>query len=403
MNDAVKMIPLETALHIVDNTLADVKVHGETIPIRDAVGRVLLSDQTSQVDLPPFDKSAMDGYAVLADDERNEYRLLETVAAGEVGTKRLEPGTTVKVMTGAAVPPGTGRVIIIEHTEQHGDTVRVLKQGGGTNICWQGEDVRRADAVLSAGTVLSTVDSANLIGCGLADVEVARQPRIAIISTGNEIVDSPALLEFGKIINVNGPLLAGLAAHYGLVVVSEQCVPDDREAIAQALHAALDQADIVVVSGGVSAGDFDFVIEVLADVGLKLHFSRVAVKPGKPMTYASAPGKVVFGLPGNPVSVYLTFHLFVLRAVALMTGAEPQMREFTLPLASDFQRRKAERLEYVPCKLTSDGAVKLVEYHGSAHLHALTHADGFFIVPVGVTELHVGNEVTFTPLTRCYQ
>ncbi len=326
---------------------------------------------------------------------------METVAAGEVGTKCLEPGTTVKVMTGVAVPPGTGRVIMIEHTEQHEDTVRVLKHGGGTNICWQGEDVRRAEMVLSAGTILSTVDIANLIGCGLTEVKVARQPRMAIISTGSEIVDSAALLEPGKIMNVNAPLLAGLAKEHSLIVVSEQCVPDDREAIAQALHAALDQADVVVLSGGVSAGDFDFVIEAFADVGLKLHFSRIAVKPGKPMTYASAPGKVVFGLPGNPVAVYLTFHLFVLRAVALMTGAEPQMREFMLPLASDFQRRKGERVEYVPCKLTRDGAIKQVEYHGSAHLYALTHADGFFIVPVGVTELHAGDTVTFTPLSRC--
>lgn len=401
MSDAAKIIPLEAALRIVDNRLADVKVHGETIPVRDAVGRVLLLDQTSPMDLPPFDKSAMDGYAVLADDERDEYRLLETVAAGEVGTKRLEPGTTVKVMTGVAVPPGTGRVIMIEHTEQHGESVRMLKQGGGTNICWQGEDVRRAEMILPAGTILSTVDIANLIGCGLTEVKVARQPRMAVISTGNEIVDSPALLKPGKIMNVNAPLLAGLAKEHSLVVVSEQCVPDDREAIAQVVHAALDQADVVVLSGGVSAGDFDFVIEALADVGLRLHFSRVAVKPGKPMTYASAPGKVAFGLPGNPVAVYLTFYLFVLRAVALMTGAEPRMREFTLPLASDFQRRKAERVEYVPCTLTRDGAVKQVEYHGSAHLYALTHADGFFIVPVGVTELHGGNKVTFIPLTRC--
>jgi len=403
MNNAVKMIPLDTALRTVDETLADIKPHGEIIPVRNTVGRVLLEDQISRLDLPPFDKSAMDGYAVLAGDERDEYHLLETVAAGEVGTKCLEPGTTVKVMTGAAVPPGTGRVIIIEQTEQYGDTVKVLKHGGGTNICWQGEDVHRGDMVLSAGTILTVVDIANLIACGLTKVEVARQPRMAIISTGDEIVDSPALLEPGKIMNANGPLLAGLAAEQQLVVVGEECVPDDCRAIAQALRTALDQADIVVISGGVSAGDFDFVIEALADVGLKLHFPRVAVKPGRPMTYASAPGKVVFGLPGNPVSVYLTFHLFVLRAVALMTGAEPGMPEFTLPLASDFQRRKAERLEYVPCKLTRDGAVKLVEYHGSAHLYALTHADGFFIVPVGVTQLHVGNEVTFTPLTRCYQ
>ncbi len=401
MNNAGKMIPLDEALRILDNTLAHVKVGYETIPVRDAIGRVLVADQISRLDLPPFNKSAMDGYAILADDERDEYRLLETIAAGQVGTSSLQPGTTVKVMTGAAVPPGAGRVIMVEHTQQRGDQVTVLKHGGPANICWQAEDIRRGETVLSAGATLSAVAIANLLACGITEVQVASRVQMAIISTGNEIVDSPELLEPGKIMNVNGPLLAGLARHYGLAVVSEQSVPDDRQAIAQALRPALDQADIVLLSGGVSAGDFDFVIEALADVGLKLHFSRVAVKPGKPMTYASAPGKVVFALPGNPVSVYLTFHLFVLRAVALMIGTEPGLREFFLSLSADFRRRKAERVEYVPCKLTRNGAVEPLEYHGSAHLHALTHADGFFTVPVGVTELCAGDEVTFTPLVRC--
>ncbi len=400
MSNTAKMIPLDEALHILDETLADVKLRRETIPVRDALGRVLLADQTSRLDLPPFNKSAMDGYAILADDERDEYRLAQTIAAGEVGTKGLEPGTTVKVMTGAAVPSGTGCVIMVEHAQQHDDRVKVLKHGGPANICWQGEDIRRGDTVLPAGTLLRAVDIANLIACGITEVEVAQRVRIAIISTGNEIVDSPALLEPGKIMDCNSPLLRGLAAQYGLVVVSEQSVPDHRETIAQALDTALERADVVVLSGGVSAGDFDFVIDALAGIGLELHFTRVAVKPGKPMTYASAPDKVVFGLPGNPVSVYLTFHLFVLRAIALMTGAEPGMREFTLPLASDFQRRKAERVEYLPGWLTHTGTVQPVEYHGSAHLHALTQADGFFIIPRGVTELRPGDVVTFTPLVR---
>ena len=400
MNNAPKMIPLDEALRTVDATVPDAKRRGETIPVRDALGRVLLADQTSRLDLPAFNKSAMDGYAIRADDERDEYCLLETIAAGQVATKRLEPGTTAKVMTGAAVPPGTGRVIMVEYTEQHGDVVKVLKHGGSANICWQGEDIQRGDTVLSAGTILNALDVANLITCGITEVRVAARVRIAIMSTGSEIVDSPALLEPGKIMNANGPLLAGLAAEHQLTVVSEESVPDDRQAIAHALRTALDQADIVVISGGVSAGDFDFVIQALAYVGLQLRFSRVAVKPGKPMTYASTADKVVFGLPGNPVSVYLTFHLFVLRAVALMTGAAPGLRGFTLPLATDFQRRKAQRAELVPCQLTSQGAVQPVEYHGSAHLHALTQADGFFIVPVGITELGANERVTFTPLTR---
>ena len=395
------MIPLDEAFRILDETLAEVKAPGETIRVREALGRILLTDEVSRLDLPPFDKSAMDGYAIIDGDEPEEYHLLGTVAAGEVGRQRLVPGSTVKVMTGAPVPTGTGRVVMVEHAEEQGPMVRVHKRTGPSNICRQAEDVRRDDVVLRAGTILDALDIANLIACGITKVQVARPLRLAIISTGEEIVDSPKLLTPGKIMNVNGPLLTGLAKEHGLTVVGEQSVPDDRQLIAEAMRTALEQADIVVLSGGVSAGDFDFVIEALADIGLTLHFSRVAVKPGKPTTYASGQGKVVFGLPGNPVSVYLMFHLFVLRAVALLCGVELEGRKLSLPLGSAFRRRKAERTEYVPCRLTRDNTVEPAEYHGSAHLTALMQADGFFVVPMGVVAIAAGEDVIFT-LPRRY-
>ena len=398
---AEMIIPLDEAVHILDETLADVKPTSETVSVREARGRVLLADQLSELDLPPFDKSAMDGYAVLLDDEREEYRLLETVAAGKVGKQQLVPGTTVKVMTGAPVPAGTGRVIVVEHAEEYGDVVRVHTPGGPPHICRQAEDVRRGDVVLPAGTSLDALDIANLIACGITDVTVAQRVKLAIINTGEEIVDSRSLLEPGKVMNVNGPLLVGLAEEHGLVVVSEQSVADDRQAIAQALRTGLAQADVVVTSGGVSAGDFDFVVEALGDVALKLHFPQVAVKPGKRTVYASEQGKVVFGLPGNPVSVYVMFHLLVLPAVARLSGAKYERRELRLRLGTEFKRRKTERTEYVPCRLTNEGKVEAVEYHGSAHLTALTQADGFFVVPLGTGAIAAGDEVIFLPLGRC--
>jgi molybdopterin molybdotransferase len=403
MENSQPMIPLDEALRILDETLRDIKLPGETVPVSEALGRVLIADQTSRVDLPPFDKSAMDGYAVIADDERDEYRLLDTVVAGEMGTGQLSPGTTIKVMTGAPVPQGTARVIIIEDTESDGDVVKVRRHSGSTNICLQGEDLRAGDTILAAGTSLTALDIGNLIAGGLTDVEVMRRPRIAIISTGNELVENPALLQPGKIMNVNGPLLVALATQAGFTIVSQQTVPDDRGSTVGAIETALRDADLVVISGGVSVGDRDFVIEAISEVGLKLHFSRVAVKPGKPMTYASGDGKLLFGLPGNPVSVYLTFHLFVLRAMVLLSEAAFQTRELRMPLASAFQRRKAVRKEYLPCRLGDGGVIETVEYHGSAHLAALTAADGFFAVPIGVTELSAGDEVDYMPLVRWRQ
>lgn len=392
------LIPLDNALRIVQESLEGCTLPSQRVAIRQSLGRILAADQFSQLDLPPFNKSAMDGFAILAGDERPSYRVLETVAAGNVPTQRIEPGMAVKVMTGAPVPPGTGQVIQVEHVRLEEDTICVVKRGKDPNICPQGEDVRRGDRVLAAGTRLGPLDVANLIGCGIAEVEVFRPVRIAIFSTGDEILDDPAALGPGKIMNTNGPLLAGLAVRFGFEVVGEESLCDQREIIVSALRAALGRADIVVFSGGVSVGDFDFVGGALADAGLQLHFNTVAVKPGRPMTFASAPGKAVFGLPGNPVSVFLMFHVFVLRAAARMTGSDWPMREFTMPLGVEFRRRRAERLEYVPCRIEGDGTLRPVEFHGSAHLTGLTEADGFFIVPVDVSSLAARQAVRFMPV-----
>jgi molybdopterin molybdotransferase len=398
------MIEMADAFAIVDARLARPAPAAETLPVRAAVGRILAADQHSRLELPPFDKSAMDGYAILPDDERDEYRLLESVAAGQTPTAKLAPGTTVKVMTGAPVPAGAGRVIMREFTEEAGEAVRVHRHGSKSNICVCGEDVRIGDLILPAGRRIDALDVANLVSCGVTDVAVALPVRVAIISTGDEIVDDPAELAPGKIMNANGPMLAGLAAAHGLAVVAEQSVSDDLEETAAALREALEAADIVILSGGVSVGDYDFVVGAFDRVGLAVHFASIAVKPGRPTVFASpeegseqAPGKAVFGLPGNPVSVCVMFHLFVLRAAAVLCGADPGPRQLRLAMAANYRRRKASRAQFVPARLTETGAVEPLEYHGSAHLLAFREADGLLHVPRGVEELAAGEEATFLP------
>jgi molybdopterin molybdotransferase len=321
------------------------------------------------------------------------------VPAGRVPTARLAPGGVVKVMTGSPVPEGTGRVIIVEDTEDQGDAVLVHRHSAASNVCRQGEDVRRGDVVLRGGIVLSALDVANLIACGVTEVEVARPPSVSVISTGDEIVDSPDLLRPGRIMNANGPLIAGLAREFGLPVVGETSVPDDRAATARALGEALARADLVVMSGGVSVGEFDFVTEALRDAGLQVHFTSVAVKPGKPMTFASGPPGLVFALPGNPVAVHLTFHLYVLRAAARMMGLAAPAQHHVVRAGVAYRRRKADRAAYLPCRLT-EGVVEPIDYHGSAHLTALTGMDGFFVVPVGGESVAPGDEVSFLPCPR---
>ncbi|MCL5103473.1 MAG: molybdopterin molybdotransferase MoeA [Armatimonadetes bacterium] len=399
MDKFADTIPLDEALRLLDAAMSGIRVGRETLPVREARGRTVLADQHSVLDLPAFDKSAMDGFAVLAGDDRDEYRLLETIPAGHVGTMPLTPGMAVKVMTGAAVPEGTGKVIMVEHAQENGDTVRILKHDGKSNISRKGEDVRVGDVVIRAGTVLGSLEIANLISCGIMEVEAAKPVRVAVIATGDEIVDSPALLGPGKIMNSDGPMLSGLAADFGLELMSERKLSDNKLSTEAAIRQAMDEADIVILSGGVSVGEFDYVLDALADIGLTVHFSRVAVKPGKPTVFATTGGKAVFGLPGNPVSVFLMFHLFVLRAAALMSGAVPDKREFRLRLACDMKKGKADRLLYVPARLTNNGTLEPVPFHGSAHLAALTCADGFVIVSPE-QDLRTGDEVRFMPIDR---
>ncbi|GAF72429.1 unnamed protein product, partial [marine sediment metagenome] len=230
---------LGTALGVLDEQIGDRRVPTETVPVREATGRILAVEQRSQVDLPPFDKSAVDGYAVRADDPREAYRLAGVVAAGQPGTGPLTPGTTVKVMTGAPVPAGAARVVMVEQAAEQNGLVRFENPGAAGNICKRAEDIAVGQPILAPGTRLEALHVANLIACGISEVDVARRVRVAIIATGDELVDSPAQLSAGKIMNSNGPLLFGLAQKWGLAVTSENRAPDDKPKLTVALRKAL--------------------------------------------------------------------------------------------------------------------------------------------------------------------
>ena len=397
------MILLSEALGIVEQKLADITLPIETVPVRQAYGRIIVEDQTACFDLPAFNKSAMDGYAIPDGDKRQEYRLIETVPAGKTPTKKLEPGTAIKVMTGAPVPEGAGQVIMVEQTRETDGKVSIISHSEETHICRKGEDINRGNLVLKAPAVLGPLEIASLISVGITEIKVTKTVRIAILSTGNEIVDSPENIIPGKIMNSNGPMLEALCRKYSLEVTANTIVKDDRNATVSAIRTALNNSNIVVLSGGVSVGDYDYVAEAINLAGLDLHFNRIAVKPGKPMTFASSNNKAVFGLPGNPVAVFMMFHLFVLYASRVMAGIKSKARYVTLPLANDFRRCKTERMAFLPCNLTSDGSLKPVEYHGTAHLLALRDCDGFFAVPIGETYIHAGQEVSFLSIKDGFQ
>ncbi len=389
------MIPFEEAQRILEEALRDLSLGTETLPAGKALGRVLASDRHSLLDLPPFDKSAMDGYALGEGEEGTDLRLAGTVRAGQGEIPELRSGETVKVMTGAPVPPGTGRVVMREWTEEKDGRVRILRPGGPSNICRKGEDMKAGDLVLTAGTRITPADVGNLVSCGIVEVEVYRPIRVEILATGDEVADSPEEIRPGRIMNSNGPMLAALARRWGMEVTGERILRDDPVETEEGIAAALERADFLVLSGGVSAGDYDYVPGALKKLGMEILFDRVATKPGRPMTLGRGRGRILFGLPGNPVSSFLMFHLFVLAAAAKLTGERGWFRDHRLPMAKTFQRKKTSRLEFVPARLGEGGRVEPLEYHGSAHLAALREAEGFLLVPRGTARLEEGETATF--------
>jgi|GEM_PF-2262446 len=418
------MITSSQAFTIIDRVCSNASARFQTelaqskkIDINDCLNCILAETQFSQLNLPSFDKSSMDGYAILASDRRagiSKYQLIETVAAGNSAKKTLQPGTTIKIMTGAPTPLGTGIIVPIEMTKSINDNdgghneIEVIAWPHSNNIYLCGEDVKRDSKILERGTILSPAAIANLVACGITSVPIYRKLRIAIITTGDEIVDDVAAITDAKIMNSNGPMLTSLCSKYGFKITINSKIPDDYDATVNGINKALDLADIILLSGGVSTGDFDFVTKALLAANLKIHFNRVAIKPGKPVTFASNidingdTTKLIFGLPGNPVAAYLTFHLLVLRAISkILNAIGPELLpkfNNTLPLAQDFKRsslQQVERTEYIPCYITPDGTLMPLKYHGSAHLAVLLECNGFFIVASGITTITAGDKVPF--------
>jgi molybdopterin molybdotransferase len=342
------MISFAEALAIIDRELESRRVAVEECPVAEALGRVLAEDAVSALDLPPFDKAAMDGYAVMAGDERASYDVIECVPAGRAPTRALAPGQATRVMTGAPVPEGTGRVVMWEKTDNGTSTVAVHDHGGSSNLCRRGEDIRKGAVLFSAGTRIGAVEFANLAGCGITRVRTYRPVTIAILATGDEIQPGPEALAAGSIVDTNGPLLEALAREHGLSTVLRAIVPDDLAAHEAAIEKARALADVVVLTGGVSQGDRDFVGAALQGTGFTIHYDRVRIAPGKPLTFATHPdGAIACGLPGNPVSVLNCFHLVVLRIAALLTGRAPADRILRLRLGDSVRRGNAGMVQDV--------------------------------------------------------
>ena len=383
------MIDFHEALKIVLDSA--VSTGWEEIALADACDRVLALDVFTPEDIPSFSKSAMDGYACRKKDIEKGMRVLEVIPAGYRPKQRITPGTCSKIMTGAMVPEGADTILIVENaTVRDGLVYGTLPSS--SNIMVQGEDLKKGARVLEKGTILRPQHLAILASCGIDRITVSRRITVGILSTGNELTEPGQVTEPGKIYNSNSWQLIsmisrinGIPAYYGIAKDTK----DDTQSL---LNRAIRENQVVILSGGVSEGDFDLVPVVMRELGFKILFDRIRIKPGKPTTFAVSPesGKYIFGLPGNPVSSFVQCLLLVKPFLAAMQGARWEPLSTNLPLKGNYQRKNSTRMAHIPLQINPDGTVSPLPYNGSAHQVSLAKANALGRIPVGTDHIREG-------------
>jgi molybdopterin molybdotransferase len=389
------MIPYDEALEIV---LREVRpLPTEEVALAEGTGRVLAEDVAADRDLPPFDRAAMDGYALRAADVAAAPVALEVVGevrAGEWPDLVVGPGQAARIMTGAPVPEGADAVQQVERTQPL-DEFRVTIEAAvaaGANVAPRGSEVRAGETVLPAGRVIDPAAIAVLASAGKDRARVARRPVLAVLVTGDEIVDVAARPGPGQIRNSNGPAVAAQARLAGADVRLLGVAPDRQDAIADALRRGLD-SDVLVVSGGVSAGDYDLVEPALLELGARFLFTKVAIKPGAPLVFGRLGRALVFGLPGNPVSAQVTFDLFLRPALLEMQGARVLSRPRVQVTLLGPVRNRSGRKSHVPARVRFEGGrvvARPVRSMGSGDLAAHARANALVVMEAGREEAEAG-------------
>jgi molybdopterin molybdotransferase len=379
-------------------------LEAETVAIADARDRVLAGDLEAAGDVPPFPCSAMDGYAIKPGPADRTLAVVGESRAGAPSSTPLGEHEAIRISTGGAIPTGATAVIPQESVEvQNGSIVTRSDVAPGDHIRGRGEDMRAGTTVLTAGSVLGAAELGAAVAAGAGAVSVARRPLVHVLSTGDELRAPGEPLGPGEIHNSNGPMLVALAAHQGAVCVPPGRLPDDRAATEAGLARALQSADVVIVSGGVSVGPHDHVKPALAELGVEQVFWRVALQPGKPTWFGRRGSVLVFGLPGNPVSAVVTFGLFVRPALTALQGrVGDHLLERDAVLATPV-RRNPDREQALRVRLERQDGKLLATPNGPQGSHIVTSllgADALALVPAGEGELEAGATVTLEPLPR---
>lgn len=369
----------------------------ESVPLSESEGRALARDVRSGLDMPPFDKSLVDGYALRSSDARPGavLRCLGTLRAGAGRFKKVVPGTCVKIMTGAPVPAGADAVVMVERTALKERGVALAAAAGrGENIAPRASDMRKGTLILKRGTVIRVSHIAALAASGLGAVRCFARPSVSLVNTGGELVRPGGPLGAGRIHNSNGPMLAALLRSDGIEAVPV-IAPDEPARLGRILRRAL-AADIVLVSGGVSMGDYDLVPAVLKSLGVREVFHKVRVRPGKPMFFGVKGRKLVFGIPGNPVANFLAYFAYIRPAIRRMSGRPDFAPEFLEAACGAGLKTGGDRRAMILSKLRRETGYSLegLPVNGSADVFALSRAGAFAMVGEGAA-VKKGGKVKF--------
>ena len=375
----------------------------ENIEIEQAFGRILAEPVLADRDYPPFNRSTRDGFAVRAADAPAPGARLECIGelrAGGVFEGEVGLGQCVEIMTGAGVPSGADAVVMIEHTRRNGRMITLDREAKlGDHIVPHGSESRAGTLLVAAQSRIGYVEMALAAQAGATRLTVFTPPRVAILSTGDEVVDARTPPGPLQVRNSNGISLEVLARTAGAQPIQLGNAPDEKNALRKSIERGL-EADILVLSGGVSMGKYDLVEQVLADLGAEFHFTGVAIRPGRPAVFATCRNKLVFGLPGNPVSTMVTFELFVLPAIDLLGGALPRpVPVFRAKLATP-AREKGPMVHFLPARIEWEGRearATQLRWQGSGDIVALALANGFLVIGPERPEIEAGEWVDVLP------
>lgn len=402
------MISVEEALSLI---LSQIKQMGtERVSITSALGRVIAEDVYAKRNNPPWDNSAMDGYAVLFEDIKGATRekpatlkVIEELAAGYVARNTVGRGEAVRIMTGAPVPKGAETVVMVEDTEKDGEMVKIFRESPiGENIRRAGEDIKAGEVVVPQYTLVRPAEVGIMATCGRAFVSVYQRPRVAVISTGDELVDVDEDVSEGKIVSSNSYTLASMAAECGALPFQIGIAKDTKDELRAKLLEGLN-ADVIITSGGVSVGDFDFVKDVLKELGSEMKFWQVAMKPGKPLAFGTIGGKPAFGLPGNPVSCMVCFEQFVRPSLLKMMGHGNIYRPMIDAILKEDLRKKTGRKHFFRAFVKMEGGrytVTTSRDQGSGILKSMVSANSLLVFPQELSVLKAGDIVRVQLIDR---